>query len=255
MTEDKEQVLEDDDAIEPQIKFRKPSKINIKDIWHRISYAIIPFLCIVAAILFSWVANQIFGSVTGFQPNLPIDAHIPYVPQFIIFYFLCFPLCIVAYFVLAYHNRRRLYDITAMIVICYIISGIVYWVWPTEFPLAWKYSWLPENLGFWDKFVYNTWNTGLPTCLLPSQHCFMAIACILTLFDWRPHPVYAMFMVAFNICVVLSTMFLKQHFIMDFVTSLAIMTIVYLLLRLFKFGDRVQGRIDYRKQNKKIPTK
>lgn len=253
MSKDKQGVVVDNDPVEvqPRIKFHKePNKSKrLKEVWQRVNYAIIPFLCIIVALLSSWLANQLFGSPTGMQPNLAVDKYIPYVPQFAIFYFLCFPVCIVTYFVLAYRNRARLYDITALIVICYIISAIFYWSMPTEFPLEWKYSWLPENwtpetLGFWDRLAYNTWHSSLPTCLLPSQHCFMAIACILTLVGVKKtHWTWTLFTIIFNVCVVLATVFLKQHFLMDFVASLAIMSIVYLILRLTKFGDRLDAKI------------
>ncbi len=253
MLNDDEKVIVDDDPVPantPKIKFHKEksAKNVIRDFWKSISYAVIPFACIVLAIVVSWVGNQVFGSPTGMQPNLPIDSKIPFVSWFITFYFFCFPMCVVAYFVLARKSKARTFDITLAIIICYIISGVVYALAPTEFPLEWKYSFMPENMNFFDKWVWNTWHTGLPTCLLPSQHCLMAIACVITVVDCKCNHWYRWFMIVFNVGVVLATVFLKQHFILDFFSSLGILTITYLILRLCRFGERVEHKIFDRKK-------
>ena len=229
----------------------KDAQVNIT-FWQKVLIALkngaIPFLFILVADLLSWTGNQIWGPKTGFQPNLPIDAHIPFVSWFIIFYFICFPAAAIAFFVLAYKNKRRAYDVAFTMTIALLISGIIYFCWQTEFPLEWKYKWLPENMNFFDRWTYATWHTGLPTNLLPSQHCFFAIACIITVVDskymaWW----YRALMIVFNILVILSTLFLKQHFILDFVASLGIMLVLYLTARLFRFGDKVDKRVEERK--------
>ncbi|MBR4745083.1 MAG: phosphatase PAP2 family protein [Clostridia bacterium] len=239
-----------------KISFEKSSiKRKVKSIWDKIKYGIVPFLFLAAANLISWAGNQLFGAIHGAQPNIAIDANIPFVSWFIVFYFVCFPVAVVALFVAFAKNKKRGYDIAFTVTIALLISGLIYLLWPTEFPLEWKYSWLPENMNFFDRWTYSLWHTGKPTCLLPSQHCYFAIACIISVVDsdnmsWW----YRVFMIVFNICVLLSTFFLKQHFVLDFVASLAIMTIIYLILRLCKFGDKMDDWVTKReviKQNKK----
>ena len=226
---------------------------KIKGLWNSIKYGIVPFVWLIAANLISWTGNQLFGADHGFQPNLAIDAQIPFVSWFIIFYFICFPVSVFALFYLFVKDRRRGYDLALTVTIALAISGIVYAFWPTEFPLEWKYSWLPEKLNFFDKWVVSTWHTGKPTCLLPSQHCIFALGCIISVIDGKNMKWwYRVIMIVFNIMVICGTVFLKQHFILDFVASLAIMTIVYLILRITKFGDKVYDKVIAREQKIKF---
>jgi len=232
-----------------KIQFNKQSFWS--KVWIAFKNGIIPFVCIAVANVISWTGNQLWGPKTGFQPNLPIDANIPFVSWFIIFYFVCFPVAGIALFVLAYKNKQRAYDISFTVTIALLISGIIYFCWQTEYPIEWKLAYLPENMNFFDRWVRATWYIGLPINLLPSQHCYFAIASIITVIDSKDmHWAYRAFMIVFNIMVIFSTWFLKQHFILDFVVSFGIIAILYAFARLIKFGDKVDTWTTACKQKK-----
>lgn len=193
-------------------------------------------------LLLSWGFNQWFGKPHGFQPKCVIDDYIPVVSWFVYFYYLTFPMAIITYFYLASCSKKDLYNLVVLAIICFAISGVVYYFWQTEMI---KPQIVAQS--FSDRFMLWTWNASRPTNLLPSQHCFMAIACVIAVHNQKSMKWwYRVIVIVCSIMVVLSTVFIKQHYFLDFVASLAIMVPIYILLRVFKVGDRLEKLISKR---------
>lgn len=208
-------------------------KVHRKNFWGRITYAVIPFLIFVVTLLVTYFGNQLLNRPGTNYPELPIDAQIPLVPWFVYFYFLTFPLGLVTFFYLAYTNKRRLYDLFLTLVISFAISGVIYFFWQTEMTKP-----VLEPTSFTNRFLLWTWGSTNPINCFPSQHCFMAIAMIIACITagkkmklWFKIPT-----IFVAIMIILSTVFLKQHFLLDFVASLVIMVPIFLIIRFCNFG-------------------
>lgn len=235
--------------IEIKTKDKRTFFETLKAFYGSISYAIIPFIVYLLSWLCSWGFTQLFGSTTGIQPWIELDLHIPCVPQFVYAYYLTFPLGIIAYFYLAKSDRKKLYEVTIVMVVAYIISGLFYTFMQTEFPMEIKESFISNPKTLSEKLTVLTWHASHPTNCLPSQHCYMAIGitmCALgtkgmkTWFKWI---CYVM-----SVLIVLATLLIKQHFVLDFVASLGIMMTLLAIVKIFNLGEKLGMHIDLRKQ-------
>ncbi len=200
-----------------------------KNFYGRTKYAIWPFVVFASFLIVTFFGNQVIywlrggGYALQFH-KLPIDYQIPLVSWFVYFYYLTFPLGIVAFFYLAYANKKSFYNLFYTLLISFAISGVIYLFWQTHLT---KPDFVPVS--FTDKLVVSTWGSTDPINNFPSQHAFMAIAMIIACLSagkdmkWW----FKAFTIPCAIMIILSTFFTKQHYFIDWVASVAIMVPVY----------------------------
>ncbi len=219
--------------------------MKFKNFYNRISYAIVPFLIFVAVLLISYFGNQLLYSYgvtinknTNY-PHIPLDEQIPLVPWLVYFYYLTFPLGIIAFFYLAYVNKRAFYNLFITLVISFAISGVFYLFAQTVFT---KPEFEPVT--FTDKLVVWTWGSTNPINCFPSQHCFMAFAIIIgmatansTGAQGKMNIIFKLLASIIAIFIICSTVLIKQHFLLDIVASFDIMFIIYPIVCLTKSGE------------------
>ena len=226
---------------ELNITFEKDVKSN--KWYHDLKYAVIPLLLTVIAIIFSYFFNMWWGKSTGAKPEIWIDKHIPLIPWFVYFYFFTFPMAAFLVFYLACTNKKMMYEIVLVEIIALAISGVVYAVWQTEMVKP-----AFEAVTFTEKFVVATWNSTKPVNCLPSQHCFMALACFIAMCgknQERKIPVWFRLFIIFNsVMIILSTVFIKQHYILDFFASLVIIVPLFFIVHAFKFGKKANDFVE-----------
>lgn len=216
-------------------------KEKIKKIYNKISYAIIPFLIFVAVLGVSYLGNQLlysWGVTKGSNyPEVPLDKKIPLISWFVYPYFLTFPLGLFTFFYLAYKDKKAFYNVFITLVISFAISGVVYLFGQTVFT---KPDFEPKT--FTDKFVVWTWGSTNPVNCFPSQHCFMAYAMILACLSAKKEKMnifFKIFTIIVSIMIVLATVLIRQHFVLDMVASFVIMFPIFAVSHTFKWGDKL----------------
>lgn len=231
-------------TFQPTEKIEINQKQNkFKIFFSSISYAIIPFALFLVSLMLSWGVTQLFGKTTGIQLWTWPDKHIPCVPEFVWVYYLTFPLGIVSYFYLASVDKAKLYDITIVLIISYLISGLFYNFTQTEFPMEVKESYIQNPTTLSELLTVATWNASHPTNCFPSQHCFMAIGVILCCLNTKGIKTwYKWFCYVTGILIIMATVFIKQHFIVDFYGSFVIMVSLYLIVRGLKIGKKIEEK-------------
>lgn len=235
---------------------KKEEKIVVqKDKWHffkEIKYAIVPFLIFVLVLLISYFGNQLLYNLLDKHgtdyPKVPLDDEIPLIPWFVYFYYLTFPLGIVTFFYLAYKDKKSLYNIFVTLCISFAISGLIYFFWQTEFV---KPDFTPVT--FTDKLVVWTWGSVNPINCFPSQHCFMAFAVLIACFNGKKMNIfYRLFASLCAIMIILSTIFIRQHYILDIFASFEIMFAVYAIVHVCKCGEKMAARQEQREKDRQI---
>lgn len=220
------------------------TKEKIKNFYNQIKYAIIPFLIFVLCLLVSYFGNQLIYNTIGNPgsnyPEIELDKHIPLIPWFVYFYYLTFPLGIVTFFYIAYKDKKSLYNIFLTLCISFLISGVIYLVGQTEFT---KPDFEPVT--FTDKLVVWTWGSVNPINCFPSQHCFMAFAIIIGCLSSKNLNIfYRIFAIFCASMIVLSTVFIRQHFVLDIIASFDIMFAVWAICYVFNLGKKCQNISD-----------
>ena len=217
---------------------KKKFKEKIKLVYREISYAILPFFIFVMVLLVSYFGNQLiynFGWTKGSNwCEIELDKHIPLIPWFVYFYYLTFPLGIITFFMLAYKDKKVFYNLFLTLVISFAISGIIYAFFQTEFT---KPDFTPVT--FTDKLVVWTWGSTNPINCFPSQHCFMAFAMIIACVSGKNiNKFYRVFTILISIMIIFSTVFIRQHFLLDIFGSLDIMGMVYGIVYISRYGEK-----------------
>ena len=134
-------------------------------------------------------------------------------------------------------NKKQTFNVAVTVWISAIVCGLIYYFYPTEIikPLD---TYEIKNLS--DAMMVNTWKTGNPNCCLPSGHCMMALGSLLCVYNRKELKWWIRVLVAFS-CVMTfgATIFLRQHYILDLVASLILVTLVYTIVCLCKVGDKM----------------
>ena len=170
---------------------------------------------IVYMILFNYLEHR---PIRGFHViDTVFDDHIPFCEYFIVPYLLWFPYQIITvlYFIFRNKNKKEYYQLisnmmmgmTVFLIVSYVYPNILH-LRPTEFPR--------ENV-FTDmvKWLYRT---DTPTNVLPSIHVFNSLAVHMSLTNCeslRGNKKVKYSSLILTMLIIMSTMFLKQHSVID----------------------------------------
>ena len=217
---------------------KKKFKEKIKSVYREISYVILPFFIFVMVLIVSYFGNQLIYSLGWTHGSnwceIEFDKHIPLIPWFVYFYYLTFPLGIITFFMLAYKDKKAFFNLCLTLIISFAISGVIYVFFQTEFT---KSDFTPQT--FTDKLVVWTWGSTNPINCFPSQHTFMALTMIIACVSGKNiNKLFRILTIFIAIMIILSTVLIRQHFLLDIFGSLDIMGIVYGIVYISGYGEK-----------------
>ena len=145
------------------------------------------------------------------------DDYIPFCEYFIIPYLLWFPYMFgaVAYFIFINDNKQEYYQLTKNLIMGMTIFLIVSFIYPNGHMLR-PDSFARDNI--FVQMVEWLYSTDTPTNILPSIHVFNSLAihkAIVSCQRLKRHRGIQIASWILTILIVLSTMFLKQHSVID----------------------------------------
>lgn len=162
--------------------------------------------------------------------DLPIDKKIPAIPYFALIYVLWFPL-IAIFPISLFKASKNLYE---LYVICWIIdiviSVIIYLAYPTTCTR-------PKDLenikgGWMLKILYKFSYKGL-NCS-PSMHCSISTLVLIFTLTASTMPINLRIIYSTTaLGIILSTLFTKQHVLIDLVTGVLLTLVIFLILSQF----------------------
>ncbi len=180
-------------------------------------------------ILYSWTGS-LYPEGTGYRLDFLGENFIPFVPEMVIFYvFLFYPMVILTLIYFGFLDEEKGYGLGWSIVIMNAIATIIYIIFPVS-----TYWWRQELLSnkiqgnfFADvMYLYYTHETSF-NCV-PSMHAGMSTILFFTWYQYyKINPTFKrkiIAIIAFIIAVgvVLSTLFVKQHYIIDEIAGVAL---------------------------------
>jgi len=228
-------------------------KEKFKKVYNQISYAIIPFIIFIAVLVISYSGNQWLysaGLTKGSNyPEIGLDSKIPLISWFVYPYFLTFPLGLFTFFYLAYKDKKAFWNMYIALTASFAISGIIYLFGQTVFT---KPDF--EPITFTDKFVVWTWGSTNPINCFPSQHCFMAFAMVIACLSAKEEKMNVFFKIFTLLCsilIVLATVFIRQHFLLDIVASFIIMFPIWAVCNVFNWGEKLMNWLEIKKEKRK----
>ena len=171
------------------------------------------------------------------------DDYIPFCEYFIVPYLLWFPYQIltVLYFIFRNKNKKEYYQLifnmmmgmTVFLIVSYAYPNVLH-LRPSEFPR--------ENVC--TDMVRWLYRTDTPTNVLPSIHVFNSLAVHMSLTNCealRDHKGVRYGSLVLTLLIIMSTMFLKQHSVIDVCCGATLALFGYLFFYPQKAGEEASG--------------
>ena len=160
--------------------------------------------------------------------NNHIDDMIPFIPYFVIFYFLWYIfLFLIPLLILKYD--KKVFDKYILVSVVYtLLEVIIFILLPTTMNRA---DFIVNNMSTF--LVDLAYKVDYPVRnLFPSAHCAFALLFIMATLDLKKLNIkYKLLIIISSILIILSTVFVKQHVIVDFIGAFCIIVPMYYIIR------------------------
>ena len=179
---------------------------------------ILLFLAVVLLNSVGYKAAQIIRP-TGILTMTWIDPLIPYISTFVIPYALYLPVLILP-FILYWNDYKKYRTMALSLAAVLAASIIIYLIFQTEMT---RYE--PSQNNIFDSFVSAIQHADAPVNALPSLH--VSIPLMITFFVYIRSRKMGICLLPVTILIILSTVFIKQHAVLDILGGIILATIVF----------------------------
>ena len=160
----------------------------------------------------------------------PVDDLIPFVPVFILPYYIWYLYQAIAMIYFYFRSDESFQKLMLFSVLSFAIANTIYMIYPNGIFLRPVLSSLPDNI--WGRWVEFTYLKDTPINSAPSLHVLMSIVMHLSIVNYPPFRkvwiVRSSAVLMVIICA--STVFVKQHSIIDVILSCGIGFLLYLAI-------------------------
>jgi len=190
------------------------------------------FYVLLNTFIYDWTGH-LYPPGSGYRLDFVLgnlDNLIPFVPEMVIFYvYFFYSMVILTMLYFAFVEYKRGYALGWSLVIINALAAIVYIVFPVS-TYWWRQDFLsnPVMNNFWASQVYGIWVDDTSFNCFPSLHAAVSTKCFLTWYQYsESKPSFATKATAaaaliITASVVLSTLFIKQHYIADEIAGIAL---------------------------------
>ena len=186
---------------------------------------------------YDWT-GQLYPAGSGFRLDTGLDNAIPFVPQMAIFYvYLFYPIVILTMLYFGFVEFKKGYALGWSLVAINAIAIVIYVAFPVS-TYWYRQDLLAHPLvnNFWATQVYYVFTHDISFNCFPSLHAAVSTICVYTWFRYaktKPSKsIKAAAIAAFVVAagVILSTLFIKQHYIADEIAGIMLALLVGKLL-------------------------
>jgi membrane-associated phospholipid phosphatase len=188
-------------------------------------------------VAYDWT-GQLYPAGSGFHLDTVLDNAIPFVPQMVIFYvYLFYPLVILTMFYFAFVEYRKGYALGWSLVAINAVAVAIYIVFPVS-TFRYRQALLAQPMvgNFWATQVYNVFANDTSFNCFPSLHAAVSTVCFYAWFQYakikpsKATKATAILALVIAAGAILSTLFIKQHYIADEVAGVLLALVVGKLL-------------------------
>jgi len=153
--------------------------------------------------------------------DLPYENLIPQIPFFFIIYLLAYPVALLPF--ILFNEKKILKRILTAYLLITLISSVIYIFFPTEITR------LPLNLeNFYDKLLFYFRKIDTNQNLFPSFHAGLVF--LSTFICNLKYKKLGKILYLLSFIIVLSTLFIKQHYILDLIFGFLLASIIFRLV-------------------------
>lgn len=176
-----------------------------------------------------------------------LDLRLPFVPQFLIIYFGCYVFWAVNYMLAARQEREQVYRFFTADIISRCVCLIIFLAYPTTNTRP-----MIEGNGIWDLLAGWLYSIDAADNLFPSIHCLVSWFCFLGIKDQKRIPTwYKGVSFTLAVLVFLSTIFTKQHVLVDVAGGVILAQVCFILGQKTElwhiyewFGTKIEKKIN-----------
>lgn len=179
---------------------------------------------------FAWLEKKV--TTDFYEIHLPIDDKIPFCEYFIIPYYLWFLFVPAVVVYLMIYSRKEFYQATAFLFIGMTAFLLLCTVWPNGINLRAADD-LEGKSNFCAQLVKGLRKTDTSTNVFPSIHVFNTLGCLIALFKskgLKGKTIIKASATVLSILIILATVFLKQHSVVDVIGGFGLALIMYLIV-------------------------
>jgi len=190
------------------------------------------FYILLNRIAYDWT-GQLYPVGSGFRLDFltgGLEDSIPFVPETVIFYvYLFYPMVILTMLYFGFVEYRKGYALGWSLVLINGVAVLVYAFFPVSV-YWWHQEFLAQPMvgNFWASQAYGVWAGDTTFNCFPSLHAAVSTICFYTWYRYnkvRPGGVtgaITALVLFITVGVILSTLFLKQHYVADEVAGVAL---------------------------------
>ena len=176
-----------------------------------------------------------------------LDRSLPFVPQFLVVYFGCYLFWAVNYILIARQERHRVYQFFTGDFLSRCICLVFFLVYPTTNTRP-----VITDAGLWNQAALWLYSVDAADNLFPSIHCLVSWFCFLGIKDQKRIPTwYKGVSFTLAVLVFLSTIFTKQHVLVDVAGGVILAQVCFILgqkTELWhiyeRFGTKIEKKIN-----------
>jgi len=190
------------------------------------------FYVLLNTFVYDWTGH-LYPPGSGYRLDFVLgnlDNIIPFVPEMVIFYvYFFYSMAILTMLYFAFVEYKRGYALGWSLVSINALAAIVYIVFPVS-TYWWRQDFLSNPImnNFWASQVYSIWADDTSFNCFPSLHAAVSTICFLTWYQYsKTKPSFttkatAAAALMITAGVVFSTLFIKQHYIVDEIAGIAL---------------------------------
>ena len=175
--------------------------------------------------------------------NYYLDKEIPFIPQFIYIYNLFYPFIFIAFYYLFKKDENTYYQGIIAGIIGFLLCDMIYLYYPTIMlrpPI-------PNNIDFLTEFIVKiTYFFDEPALnCFPSIHCLFCFQIIFSYLKTRSiNTKHKILGITISLLTIISTILVKQHYILDIISAFLICTIANIIIDLTNFANKFKDKIE-----------
>jgi membrane-associated phospholipid phosphatase len=164
-----------------------------------------------------------------------LDYKIPFIKYFIYFYNSWYPFLVFVWVLIFYFDRDKCINFLVAGFLSIIIGNFIFLIYPT---IVLRPDVVVND--FASLVVSITYKVDVPVNCMPSMHCIFCFIPIFCLINSKIKNRYKVPICLYFVLIIFSTLFVKQHVIIDVISAFIISGCCYLVSKL-KFFDRFKS--------------
>ncbi len=194
-------------------------------------YAYIPFALVILVNCFVFYFTRLLtANAVHYDVSIPLDARIPFVPEFILVYILAIFQWVFVLALAAWEGKDFYYKATAAEMSSKIFVFFIFLFLPTSMERG-----NITGSTVFDMLTRLIYTLDAPNNLFPSIHCLDSWVCMIVVFKMKAAPKWLKITNAiFSVLVFASVVLVKQHLFVDILGGIFIGELGFLMVRLFR---------------------